>query len=439
MDTIAAIATGYMESAVSVIRISGDDAVKLAGKVLDRDLSDMKGYTIRRASVIDENGTVDDVLVSVFRAPKSYTGEDSVEISCHGGIYITGKILRLLLSKGIRMARRGEFTERAFLNGKMDLAQAEGVADLIHAQDEMNARSAVHSLRGSVRRILDPLLESLVQIIAQIEVNIDYPEYDDIEQLTSEVILPEAEKWLLDIDRLIQNAQGALCIRSGIDTVIIGRPNVGKSSVLNALLEEDKAIVTDIEGTTRDLVEGTVRLGEITLNLIDTAGIRTSSDVIEQMGIERSLRALDKAQLVIVVLDSSTGLTDEDRELLKLTESKNRIVVYNKKDKQLIPGTNAVSALEGDMEALVKAVKEKYADGIEAAYQDTLNNERQISLAMQARDHMQNAVNAMKEGLETDLVTIDLQAAYDALKQITGESAREDLLDEIFSRFCLGK
>ncbi len=439
MDTITAIATVQGEGAISVIRISGDEAVPVCEKILDRSLSDLKGYRIRHAYVRDENGIVDEVLVSMFRAPHSYTGEDCVEISCHGGIYVTRKILSMLLGAGARMARRGEFTERAFLNGKMDLAQAEGVADLIRARDDMNVRSAVHSLKGSVKKLLDPLCESLISIIAQIEVNIDYPEYNDVEELTSEIILPSAEKWLKEIHELIAEASRAVQIRSGIDTVILGKPNVGKSSILNALLEEDKAIVTDIAGTTRDIVEGTVHIGDLTLNLIDTAGIHESTDKIEQMGIERSLKALQKAQLVIVVLDSVSGLTDEDRELLELSKDKERIIIYNKKDMAEIPDTIAVSALENDLDALKEAIIHKYENDVQTAYQDTLNNERQIGLALQAESHMKDAVSAMKAGMETDLVTIDLQAAYDALKEITGESTRDGLLDEIFSRFCLGK
>jgi tRNA modification GTPase len=279
----------------------------------------------------------------------------------------------------------------------------------------------------------------LISIIAQIEVNIDYPEYNDVEELTSEIILPSAERWLKEIHELIAEASRAVQIRSGIDTVILGKPNVGKSSLLNALLEEDKAIVTDIAGTTRDIVEGTVHIGDLTLNLIDTAGIHESTDKIEQMGIERSLKALQKAQLVIVVLDSVSGMTDEDRELLELSKDKERIIIYNKKDMAEIPDTIAVSALENDLDALKEAIIHKYENDVQTAYRDTLNNERQIGLALQAESHMKDAVQAMRAGMETDLVTIDLQAAYDALKEITGESTREGLLDEIFSRFCLGK
>ncbi len=438
-DTIAAIATANATGAVSVIRISGDEAISIASSLIGKDLSNKEGYTITYGTIKENGESIDDVLVSIFRAPRSYTGEDVIEIGCHGGLYITRKILSLVIGNGARMARRGEFTERAFLNGKMDLAQAEGVNDLINATDEVNAKSAIHSLKGSVSKILKPLEEDLTQIISNIEVNIDYPEYDDVRQLTEEEILPMTEKWLVDIHKVITEAQKAVNIREGIDTVILGRPNVGKSSLLNALLEEDKAIVTDIAGTTRDIVEGTVRLDGITLNLIDTAGIHEASDIVEKIGIDKSLQALDKAELVIVVLDGSQELTEEDHELLTMTENKNRIIVYNKNDKSFIHEGISISAINGDVEALTNAIKEKYENELYLANTDTLNNERQIGLALQAEASMKNAIQTLKDGMELDLVTIDLEKAWTSLKEITGKVGKEDLLDEIFSRFCLGK
>lgn len=438
-DTIAAIATANATGAVSVIRISGDEAISIASSLIGKDLSNKEGYTITYGTIKENGESIDDVLVSIFRAPRSYTGEDVIEIGCHGGLYITRKILSLVIGNGARMARRGEFTERAFLNGKMDLAQAEGVNDLINATDEVNAKSAIHSLKGSVSKILKPLEEDLTQIISNIEVNIDYPEYDDVRQLTEEEILPMTEKWLVDIHKVITEAQKAVNIREGIDTVILGRPNVGKSSLLNALLEEDKAIVTDIAGTTRDIVEGTVRLNGITLNLIDTAGIHEASDIVEKIGIDKSLQALDKAELVIVVLDGSQELTEEDHELLTMTENKNRIIVYNKNDKSFIHEGISISAINGDVEALTNAIKEKYENELYLANTDTLNNERQIGLALQAEASMKNAIQTLKDGMELDLVTIDLEKAWTSLKEITGKVGKEDLLDEIFSRFCLGK
>ena len=438
-DTIAAIATGDTMSAISVIRISGEDALAIAGKLMKRDFSDVRGYTLKYGTIYDKDEPADEVLVSFFRAPRSYTGEDIVEINCHGGVYLTRKILRLVYGAGARPARPGEFTQRAFLNGKMDLSQAEGINDLIFARDEVNARSALHSLKGSVRDILEPLREELVQIIANIEVNIDYPEYEDVHVLTEEEIMPAVRKWQSDLHSLIQQAQDAVFIREGIDTVILGRPNVGKSSLLNALLEEDKAIVTDIAGTTRDIVEGTIRLDGVTLNLIDTAGIHETDDIVEKIGIERSLQALEKAELAIVVLDGSMELTDSDKDLLERTKDKTRIIVYNKKDLKEIPDAVSISAANKDVDALRKKILEIYDTQIIHARQDTLNNERQIGLALQAEEAMQDAHNALEEGMELDLVTIDLQRCYDALMEITGEYTKEGLLDEIFSRFCLGK
>lgn len=438
-DTIAAIATANATGAVSIIRISGEEAILIASELINKDLSKKEGYTITFGTVQEDNEVVDEVLVSIFRAPKSYTGEDVVEIGCHGGLFITRKILSLCLGKGARLARRGEFAERAFLNGKMDLSQAEGVNDLINATDEVNAKSAMHSLKGSVSKILKPLEEDLTQIISNIEVNIDYPEYDDVHQLTEDEILPKAKAWLNDIQKLIDEAKKAVNIREGIDTVILGRPNVGKSSLLNALLEEDKAIVTDIAGTTRDIVEGTVRLDGITLNLIDTAGIHESNDIVEKIGIDKSLQALEKAELVIVVIDGSEALTEEDHKLLEMTKNKNRIVVYNKNDKAIQHDGISISAINGDVEALTNAIKEKYEKELYLASSDTLNNERQIGLAIQAEQSMKNAIRTLEDGMELDLVTIDLENAWTSLKEITGKAGKEDLLDEIFSRFCLGK
>jgi tRNA modification GTPase len=438
-DTIAAIATPLAEGALSVIRISGPEAVAIASGLFDRDLTNARGYTMHYGMIRDNGEDVDEVIISIFRAPHSYTAEDMAEISCHGGVYITRRILALVLGRGARMARRGEFTQRAVLNGRIDLTQAESVDQMIRAFDEVNARSAVHGLKGSVTRLIEPLIDELLQIISQIEVNIDYPEYEDVKQLSDEELLPQSHRWLAQIDAILKKSRQADMIRTGIDTVILGKPNVGKSSLLNALLEEDKAIVTEVAGTTRDLVEGTVRLGDVTLNLIDTAGIHEGADRIEQMGIERSLKAMEKAELILVVLDSSSGVQAEDQRLLDLTAGRNRIVVYNKKDQKQLPGTLQISASHGDIESLIKVIEDKYSGEIQAAREDTLNSERQVGLAQAARNAMADVIAELEKGTQPDLVTIDLQRAYDDLRQIIGTSSREDLLDEMFSRFCLGK
>ena len=438
-DTIVAIATGNSMGAVSIIRMSGEDAITIASKVMHKDLSNKEGYTISYGYVYEEDTQVDEVLACIFKAPKSYTGEDIVEINCHGGIYITRKVLSILLGAGARLARPGEFTERAFLNGKMDLSQAEGINDLIQAKDRINASSALHSLKGSVSKILKPLEEDLTQILANIEVNIDYPEYDDVEQLTNETVLPKVRQWVKDITKLIDTAESAYILKEGIKTVIVGKPNVGKSSLLNALLEEDKAIVTDIAGTTRDIVEGQVRVGDITLHLLDTAGIRESDNKVEQIGIQKSIQALEEAQLVILVLDSTTGIQEEDKELLERTKDLPRIIVYNKMDEKEVENEICISAREGKIDALKEAIQEYYSQNLIDASTDTLNNERQIGLARNAKRYVQEAQEELELGAELDLVTVDLQKAWNALKEITGKVGREDLLDEIFSRFCLGK
>lgn len=438
-DTIVAIATAMAPGAVAIVRLSGPQCFSIVQTISSINLTNAKGYTIHHGYIMEHEQPVDEVLFSIFRSPHSYTGEDVIEINCHGGMYIARKILSLLLGAGARLALRGEFTQRAFLNGKMDLSQAESVNDLIRATDEVNANSAMRALRGSVKRILAPLLEDLTQIIAQIEVNIDYPEYDDVHQLVQEELLPKVKTWNENLHRLIQTAQKAMLVRDGIDTVIIGRPNVGKSSLLNALLEEDKAIVTDIAGTTRDLVEGDIRIGDLTLHLIDTAGIHTADNQVEAIGMEKTRAVLKKAQLVLLVLDGHEELREEDRQLLEETKSYNRIIVYNKKDLKETPNTVSISAAQGDLSPLIKAIEEKYAEGVLSAKSDTFNNERQIALAMQAYHAMEEVQHSLEDGASVDLVTMDLQEAWEALKQINGEAGRENLLDEIFSRFCLGK
>lgn len=438
-DTIAAIATANAMGAVSVIRVSGDEAISIVSKIMHKDLSEKEGYTITYGYIYEEDVQVDEVLACIFKAPKSFTGEDIVEINCHGGVYITRKVLSIVLGAGARLARPGEFTQRAFLHGKMDLSQAEGINDLIFARDKVQARSALHSLKGSVAKVLEPLEEDLTQILANIEVNIDYPEYDDVEQLTNETVLPKVRQWVKDITRLIETAESANLIKEGIHTVIAGKPNVGKSSLLNALLEEDKAIVTDIAGTTRDIVEGDVRVGDITLHLLDTAGIHESDNQIEKIGIQKSIDALEKAQLVILVLDSTTGIQEEDRELLERTKDLPRIIVYNKMDEIQVDNAVCISAREGKIEDLVKAIEEYFAKNLMDAQMDTLNNERQIGLARSAKRYVSEAMEELEAGAELDLVTVELQQAWNALKEITGKVGKEDLLDEIFSRFCLGK
>lgn len=438
-DTIAAISTADAMGAVSIIRISGPDTFEIVKKLCHKDMQNMEGYRMVRSEIYDQQEVVDDSLISVFHAPYSYTGEDVVELNCHGGVYLTHKILQLVLGLGARLAKRGEFTQRAFLNEKMDLSQAEAIQDLIVAEDEINTKAAIHTLKGSILRVLRPLEEELIQMIAHIEVNIDYPEYDDVEMLVESDILPKAKVWRQQLEKLVLESEKAQVVKGGVQTVIVGRPNVGKSSLLNALLEEDKAIVTDIAGTTRDIVEGNIRIGSFSLHLIDTAGIRDSNDRIEQMGIEKSKKMIEKAQLILLVMDGSQELTIEDQELLEQTKDKTRIIIYNKKDLGSKYSGIQISASTGQIEALKEKLEALFQQEVLAASGDTLANDRQIGLAKAALGAMDQAITSLEAGMELDLVTLDLQESWNCLKEMSGGRSREGLLDEIFSRFCLGK
>lgn len=438
-DTIVAISTPLKDGAISIVRMSGSDSFDILSKIFDKDIKNKKSHTITYGFITDENkNIIDEVLVSIFRAPNTFTREDVVEINCHGGVIVTRKVLAMCLGNGARLALPGEFSERAFLNGRIDLSQAEAINDIINAKSSNDASKAIRSIRGSIKKILTPLINDLLDIIANIEVNIDYPEYDDAIMLTQNEVLPSAIKWRDDIKTIIDKSMNSMLLKDGINTVILGKPNVGKSSLLNSLLEEDKAIVTEIEGTTRDLVEGVVRLKNITLNLIDTAGIRDTSDKVEKIGIQKSIEALENADLVLLVLDNSRELDDQDKYLLDITKDKDRIIVNNKSDVKKGEGIN-ISAINNDIEELIKVLEEKYKDQIVDSYLDTLNNDRQIGLAIKAYNRMNNVIDMLNEGVELDLVTIDLQEAYSNLKEIIGEYSREDLIDALFRNFCLGK
>lgn len=440
-STIAVISTALSQGAISIVRVSGDQAIEIVQKIFSRDIRHVPSHTIHYGYILDDDKeVVDEVLVSVFRGPKTYTTEDIVEINCHGGVYITRKILSLVLSHGATMAQPGEFTQRAFYHGRIDLSQAEAVEDMIEASNDTASHMAIQGIQGSVKKLLEPLIEDILNIIAQIEVNIDYPEYEDVEQLTTEELLPMTKQWLTKLDKILSRAQCGQLAKKGIDTVLIGRPNVGKSSLLNALLEENKAIVTDIPGTTRDLVEGQIHIGPAQFNLIDTAGLRKSSDAIEQIGIEKTQEKLAQAQLVLLILDGSQPLTKEDEDLLEQTKDKNRLIIYNKKDvkSEKHPDGIWISAQNKEIDALLEAMKDLYQQDV-LTEQPLLSNERQIGLLNQAKQDMLQAKEAMEQGVEPDLVEIDIQAAHDHLKEILGEVHREDLLDTLFSKFCLGK
>ncbi len=441
-DTIAAIATPLAEGAISIIRVSGEQAISIVQSLFDHDLFHRDANTITYGFIKkpNTNTCVDEVLVSLFRMPHSFTGEDVIEINCHGGVFITREILKLVLSQGARLARPGEFSERAFLHGRIDLAQAEAVMDMVKASDSTNAQMAIQGIRGSVQKLLKPLIEEILNIIAVIEVNIDYPEYDDVEIMTTETLLPSIEAWLKNIAMILDKAESGRILKEGIKTAIIGKPNVGKSSLLNALLEEEKAIVTDIEGTTRDIVEGSIHLGGITLHLIDTAGIRKTDDVIEQMGIERSQKAIDEAQLILLIIDASKEMDEQDHILFENTKHKNRLIVYNKSD---LADTSrdgiSICAANNEIDELLSALQKLYEHHQNVANAPILNNDRQIGLMRSAQKHMEQAKMALLAGMEPNIVELDIQEAYKNLKEILGEYHRDDLLDTLFANFCLGK
>ena len=440
-DTIAAISTSTLtKTAISIVRISGKDAFTVLNKIFKTKDRNYQGYRIYYGHIYDPSNQeiIDEVLVNTFIAPKSFTGENLVEINCHGGLYVTSKVLSLVLSYGARMALHGEFSKRAFLNGKIDLTQAEAINDLICADNKDSAKLAVNSLSGSISKMINPLINDLEQCIAHIEVNIDYPEYDDNGIITANEVSLLVEDWKKQCDKIINMAQTSLIIKEGIKTVIVGKPNVGKSSLLNALLQQDKAIVSDVAGTTRDLVEGDIHLDNVTLHLIDTAGIHDTENDIEQIGIKKSRQALSEAQLVIVLIDSS-DFDLEDEKLLEETENLNRLVVYNKKDLGITFSGINISANNGDIDQLINAINDLFKDSKLALSQPVLTNERQIALMRQAKEAMESASRALSNNIPLDLINEDIQHAYRCLKEILGQYTREDLLDGIFSRFCVGK
>jgi len=441
-DIIVAVATARQEAAISVIRLSGEGCIEFVSEFFTGHILAKASHTITYGYIVDEDKKIDEVLVNIYRAPRTFTAEDMVEINCHGGIYITNRIVSLCLKRGARMAEHGEFTKRAFLNGRIDLAQAESVADMISAKTDLSSSLALKGIQGRVSRLIKKLKESLIQIITQIEVNIDYPEYDDIEELTAEKLLPMTETFENQVKDILRNARNGQLIRNGIKTAIVGRPNVGKSSLLNALLEEEKAIVTDIAGTTRDIIEGQINLDGIILQLIDTAGIRKTDDVVEKIGVERSLKAAREAELVLLVLDGSVPLTQEDQALLSLTEKMNRIILINKTDLGCVVDIDGIhiSAMEGKIEALQEKIVSLFEIGDLRANDDVyLSNLRHIQLMEQCLESVEKAIQAMKDGIPVDLIVVDLYDAWHCLKEILGEEAKADLLDELFSRFCIGK
>ena len=448
-DVIIGISTALAEGAISIIRLSGKGCIEIANKSFKgKNLTKVNSHTVNYGFIVDNNKEIiDEVLVSVFKAPKTYTTEDVVEINCHGGLFVTNKIYELLVVNGARPANPGEFTKRAFLNGRIDLTKAEAVMDVISAENNAALSIASKGLLGFIKRTVDDLRQRLIDVISVISVNIDYPEYDDVQILTTNQIKPAIESIYNDVYNLLEKSKSAKYLKNGVDTAIVGRPNVGKSSLLNALLEEQKAIVTNIPGTTRDLVEAKINLGSVTLNLIDTAGIRETLDIVEQIGVSKSLDIINKAELVLLVLDGSVPLTQEDEELIKKIKDKKHLIIINKNDlgikidltqfeHPIVISTNDENKIDNLKEEIIKLIKVENIQNKDITY---ISNARQIEKLNLAKGELIEALEEINENAFIDFVDIHLRAAWLYLGEIIGETSTESLLDELFSKFCLGK
>lgn len=450
-DTIIGISTALSKGAISIIRLSGDDAIKIVNKVFKGiDLSKVEPNTINYGHIVDFDSCqiIDEVLVSIFKAPKSYTKEDVVEINCHGGLFVTNKIYEQLVLLGARPSEPGEFTKRAFLSGRIDLTKAEAVMDVINAENSAALKIANSALNGKISTFVDQKRQELLDIIATISVNIDYPEYDDVEQLTNEDILPKLKTIKLELEDVLNNAKNAKLLKNGINTVIVGKPNVGKSSLLNTLIGENKAIVTNIPGTTRDIVEASINLGQVTLNLIDTAGIRITEDVVEKIGVEKSKEQINKADIILCVLDGSEPINEQDKEILNEIKNKCHLTIINKIDLE-----QKINLGEVDDNVLFISTKNNNTiKELENKILETLNLNnlfnKDITYISNARqlEKINFAIKALDEALTTieneatiDFVDIDIRKAWLYLGEIVGQTSTDNLLDELFSKFCLGK
>ena len=446
-DTIVAISTSVGEGAISIIRLSGHDALNIASKVFTKDLTKVDSHTIHYGFITSNNEKIDEVLVSVMKAPKTFTREDIVEINCHGGIATTNKVLEVLLENGARLAEPGEFTKRAFLNGRIDLLEAEATMDLISSKAESARKISINTLTGETSNLIKNLRSELVKIISNIEVNIDYPEYEDIEVLTNESILPDIKKFKEKLEEIIKKSEDSKVIKEGIRVGIIGRPNVGKSSLLNSLLEEEKAIVTDVPGTTRDTVEGSLIVSGIPLNIIDTAGIRKTEDTVEKIGVEKSLKIIDTSDLLIYILNNNEEITEEEKEILEKTKNKKRIIVVNKIDlktklnKKLLDSYIEISVKENiGIDKIKDEIKRLFNIGeIFTNDMTYLSNARSIALLKKSLNNINDAINEINNNNPIDIVELSLKESWNNLGEVIGETYTDELLDELFSRFCLGK
>ncbi|AMV69301.1 GTPase and tRNA-U34 5-formylation enzyme TrmE [Pediococcus damnosus] len=456
LDTIAAISTPPGEGGISIVRLSGNEALEVASRVFKgKDLHKVNSHTINYGHIVNPktNEKIDEVMVSVMLAPKTYTREDVIEINCHGGIVPTNDILQLVLSNGARMAKPGEFTERAFLNGRVDLSQAEAVMDLIRAKTDRSMKVALNQLDGDLSHLIKNLRQDILDVLAKVEVNIDYPEYDDVETMTSKLLREKAVEVRAQIKQLLQTAQEGKILRDGLATAIVGHPNVGKSSLLNRMLHEDKAIVTDVAGTTRDVLEEYVNVRGVPLKLVDTAGIQDTNDKVEKIGVERSRKAIQTADLVLLVLDSSHPLSKDDRQLIEVTNDAKRIIILNKTDLplqldmdellKLVPEDQIIrtAATKGvGLDDLKDKITKLFFGGIESNQNSVIvTNARHIGLLNKAEDALDSVLQGLDDGMPVDLVQIDMTQCWELLGEITGDSYQDELLDQLFSQFCLGK
>lgn len=456
LDTIAAISTPLGEGAIAIVRLSGEEAVKIANKMYrGKDLAEVDSHTIHYGRIVepDTEEMIEEVMVSVMKGPKTFTREDVVEINCHGGLASVNRLLELALYYGARLAEPGEFTKRAFLNGRIDLSQAEAVMDLIRAKTDKAMHVAVRQLDGKLSKLITRLRQQLIETVAHVEVNIDYPEYDDVEEMTLNLLKERIALVSDEITKLLDMAKQGKILREGISTAIIGRPNVGKSSLMNALVQENKAIVTDIPGTTRDIIEEYVNVRGVPLKLVDTAGIRETEDLVEKIGVERSRQVLNEADLILLVLNNNEALTDEDRQLLDIVKDMEVIVLINKTDLEATLDHDEVKRLVGSKsvvttslieEAGIDELEQAIADifftgGIESSDLSYVSNARHIQLLNQAKQSLKEADLAIEADMPLDLIQIDVTRSWELLGEIIGDTVQDSLIDQLFSQFCLGK
>ncbi|MBD1379858.1 tRNA uridine-5-carboxymethylaminomethyl(34) synthesis GTPase MnmE [Metabacillus arenae] len=458
-DTIAAISTPMGEGAIAIVRLSGNEAISIADSIFKapapKKLREVATHTIHYGNIVDPETlqVIEEVMISVMKGPKTFTREDVIEINCHGGLVTVNKVLQLVLNQGARLAEPGEFTKRAFLNGRIDLSQAEAVMDLIRAKTDRAMNVALGQMEGRLSKLIKRLRQEILETLAHVEVNIDYPEYDDVEEMTHHMLIEKATSVKTEIQKLLQTSQQGKILREGLSTVIIGRPNVGKSSLLNSLVHENKAIVTDIPGTTRDVIEEYVNVRGVPLRLVDTAGIRETEDIVERIGVERSRQVLKEADLILLVLNYSDDLTHEDEQLFEAIKGMDVIVIVNKTDlPQKIDLKRVQTLAEGRPVVTTSLLEEQGVDELETAISSLffegnvqggdltyVSNTRHIALLTQAKKTIEDALDGIEAGVPIDIVQIDLTRCWELLGEIVGDSVQESLIDQLFSQFCLGK